>query len=91
MPDTVCLVYGHMVHVDRYPDITCGIGNPVIDRIVNNKITGLIFPVLYKIDTRLGDCSEIELHIIVLIIFTPYVGFARIDQLFASVVVYLVD
>ena len=86
MPDPICLVHCHVIHVNRNPYITGGIGNPVIDRLVDNEITGSVVSVLDEIHPRLGDRTEIELHIVVFVVLTPHISLTGIGQFLAAVI-----
>ena len=71
MPSAIALGHIHMIHVDGHPHIRRGIGNLIIDMLVNKEVVGLCVTILDVIDTRLLDRGEIELHIVVLEVCAP--------------------
>jgi len=71
MPDPVCLVYEHMIHVYRNPYIGRGIGNPVVNALLNQEVICPVLPILNIVNTRGRDRRKIEFHIVVLEIVTP--------------------
>ena len=71
MPGAIALGDIHVVHVDGYPYVGGGIGDLVIDMLVNQEIVGLRITILDVIHTRLLNGREVELHIIIFIERSP--------------------
>src|SRR5690606_34482925 len=67
----IALLYEHMVHVDRNPNIASSVRDFIINSIVYDEIIGFMIPVLDIIYSRRIHRCEIELHIMVFVIITP--------------------
>ena len=72
MPHTIAFVDCHVIHVDRNPHVGRGISDLVIDIFIDDEVIGLGITILDVIDARLSDSREVEMHIIVFIISTPF-------------------
>ena len=71
VPSAVALVHVHVVHVDRHPHIGGGIGDLVIDMLVDEEVVCLGIAVLDKVDTPLLHGCEVEFHIIIFKVRSP--------------------
>src|SRR5690606_28646913 len=71
IPHPVSLVNEHVIHVYRDPYIGCGIGNPVVNALLNQEVISPEFTILDVVYTRGCDCRKIEFHIVVLEIVAP--------------------
>src|SRR5690554_228789 len=71
VPYSVGFTNKHMVHVDRNPDITCGICDPVIYIVRNDKVACSMFTILDIINSGLFYGGEIKLSIMILEVITP--------------------
>ena len=71
MPGAVALGYIHVVHVDGYPYIGRGIGNLVIDMLVDEEVVGACLAIFYAIDAWLLHLREVELHVVVFEVRSP--------------------
>ena len=66
VPNSVTLVNGDVVHVNRNPHIAGGIGDFVVNVVVDNKVVALSITILNVIDTGSVNLREIKLYIIIL-------------------------
>ena len=71
MPSAIALVYVHVVHVYRYPNIGGSIGYLIVYMIINEEIVTAGISILDIINSSLTNLREIELHIIIFIIWSP--------------------
>ena len=55
MPDSIALINGHVVHVDRHPHIGRSVCYLIIYAVINNKVTRLRITILNVIHTRLSN------------------------------------
>ena len=81
VPGAVALGDVHVVHVDGYPDVGGGIGDLVIDMLVDEEVVRLRVTILDIVDAGLLDTGEVELHVIVFEVGSPRLGVTLIDFL----------
>ena len=72
MPSAVTFGHIHVVHVDRHPHIGGGISDFIIHMLINEEVVGLCVTILNVIDTRLLHRREIELHVVIFEVCTPF-------------------
>ena len=72
MPGAIALGDVHVVHVDRHPHVGGGIGYLVVDMGIDQEIVGLRIAILDVIHTRFLHLREVELHIIIFKIGSPF-------------------
>ena len=85
VPGAIAFVHVHVVHVDGYPDVSCGISDFVIDVFVDEEVVGARLAILDIIDARLVDAGEVELHIVVFVEGSPRSDIARVGLLCLTV------
>ena len=71
VPGAIALGHIHVIHVDRHPDVSGGIGDLVVDMGVDEKVICFGVSVLDIIDARFLDSREIEFHIVIFEIRSP--------------------
>ena len=71
MPGAIALIDVHMVHVDGHPYVGGGIGDLVIDMLVDQEVVGFRVAILDVIHARLLHRREVEFHIVIFEIGPP--------------------
>ena len=71
VPGAVAFVHVHVVHVDRNPHISSGIGDFVVDMRINEEVIGAGVAILDVVDAGLFHLGEVEFHVIVFVIGSP--------------------
>ena len=89
VPDAVCLVHHHVVHVDRNPHVAGGHRNFVVYAGIYNEIVGLPIPVADEIHAGLLHGREVEAGVIILIERSPHLHLAGKDFLHAAILLNL--
>ena len=87
VPYAVCLVDIHVVHVDRDPHVAGGVGDLVVDAVVDDEVVRMHVAVLDEVYAGLGHVGEVELHIVVLVVGAPLDHLAGIYLGGAAVIV----
>ena len=85
MPDAVRFVDRHVVHVDGKPHVTGGVGDLVVNGIVDDEVSGLVVAVLDVVDAGLLHLAEVEFHIVVLVEVAPHLDLAGVRQRLVAV------
>ena len=85
VPDAVRLVDRHMVHVDGEPHVAGGVGDLVVDGIVDDEVSGLVIAVLDVVDAGLLHLAEIKSHVVVLVEIAPFLDLAGVCQRLVAV------
>ncbi len=76
MPHPVTLAHEHVVHVYGNPDIAGGIGNLVVNGIIDDEIVGFQVTILDIVYSRGVDWGKVKFHIVILVIITPRANWA---------------
>ena len=79
MPHTVALVHKHVVHVDGHPYIRSGIGDFVVHMRVDQEVVGLHCVILNVVDAWSLYVREIEFHIVIFIVGSPWADLSLVS------------
>ena len=71
MPDAIAFVHGDVVHVNGNPHVGSGIGNLVIDALVDEEVARLGVTIFDEVDAGFANFREVELHIFIFEIVAP--------------------
>ena len=71
MPDAIAFVHGDVVHVNGNPYVGSGIGNLVIDALVDEEVARLGVAIFDEVDAWFANFREVELHIFIFKVVAP--------------------
>ena len=85
VPRAVAFVHVHVVHVNGNPDIGGGIGDVIVDMLVDKEVVGACLAILDEVDAGFLDTGEVELHVVVFVVWTPCGDIALVGLLGSAV------
>ena len=80
VPNSITLVDCDVVHMDRNPNVGSGVGDFVVNIVVDDKMFALVITVLDVVNAGLVYLCKIKPYIIVFVICAPEIGFVFVNH-----------